>query len=69
MEFRYNQLERILSTDFANSGDTPENSVSCKQALDLCLTDFCRNNLRQRIARSRFSRLGVIAVVEDNKTM
>jgi hypothetical protein len=50
----YNDLERILSIDFANSGDTPENSVYCKQALDLCITDFCRNNLRQRIARSKF---------------
>jgi len=50
----YNELERILSTDFANSGDTPENSAYCKQALDFCVTDACRNNLQQRIARSRY---------------
>jgi hypothetical protein len=50
----YNELERILSIDFANAGDSPENSVIRKQALDFCITDFCRNNLRQRIARSKF---------------
>jgi hypothetical protein len=50
----YNELERILSADFANSGDTAENSVYCKQALDLCITDFCRSNLRQRIMRRKF---------------
>ncbi len=50
----YNELERILATDFANSGDTAENSVYCKQALDLCITEFCRTTLRQRIARSKF---------------
>jgi len=50
----YNELERILATDFANSGDTPQNAAYCKQALDFCLTDSCRHNLRQRIAHSRY---------------
>jgi hypothetical protein len=50
----YNELERVLSTDFVNAGDSPENAVIWKQALDLCITDFCRDNLRQRLARSKF---------------
>ena len=50
----YNELERILAIDFANAGDTPENITYCKQALDFCVTDSCRNSLRQRIARSRY---------------
>jgi hypothetical protein len=50
----YNDLERVLSTDFVNAGDSPENALLWKQALDLCITDFCRNNLRQRLARSKF---------------
>jgi hypothetical protein len=50
----YGELERILASDFANAGDTPQNTSYCKQALDLCVTDSCRNNLRQRIARSRY---------------
>jgi len=50
----YSELERILTSDFANSGDTPQNTADCKQALDLCITDSCRNRLRQRIARSRY---------------
>jgi hypothetical protein len=50
----YNELEIVLSTDFVNAEDSPENAVIWKQALDLCITDFCRNNLRQRLARSKF---------------
>lgn len=50
----YNELERTLSIDFVNAGDSPENAVIWKQSLDLCITDLCRNNLRQRLARSRF---------------
>ena len=50
----YAELERILSIDFANSGDSPANSLLCKQALELCITDACRSTLRQRIARSKF---------------
>ena len=50
----YNELERTLSIDFVNAGDSPENAVIWKQALDLCITALCRNNLRQRLARSRF---------------
>ncbi|MFI5097275.1 MAG: hypothetical protein ACHQT6_04805 [Candidatus Acidiferrales bacterium] len=50
----YNELERTLSIDFVNAGDSPENAVIWKQALDLCITDLCRNNLRQRLARSKF---------------
>jgi hypothetical protein len=50
----YNELERILSIDFANAGDSPENAAVIKQALDFCVTDACRNNLRQRIARSKY---------------
>jgi hypothetical protein len=50
----YSELERILSIDFVNAGDSPENALIWKQALDLCITDLCRNNLRQRLARSRF---------------
>jgi hypothetical protein len=50
----YNELEGILSTDFVNASDSPENVVFCKQALDSCITDVCRNTLRQRIARSKF---------------
>ena len=50
----YNELESALTVDFANSGDTAENSAYCKQALDLCITDSCRQSLRQRLARSKF---------------
>ena len=50
----YNELERTLSIDFVNAGDSSENAVIWKQALDLCITDLCRNTLRQRLARSRF---------------
>jgi hypothetical protein len=50
----YNELESILSVDFVNASDSPENVIIWKQALDLCITDFCRNTLRQRLARSRF---------------
>jgi hypothetical protein len=50
----YNELERILSIDFVNASDSEENVAVWKQALDLCVTDFCRNNLRQRMARSKF---------------
>jgi len=50
----YNELERTLSIDFINAGDSSENAVIWKQALDLCITDLCRNTLRQRLARSRF---------------
>ena len=51
----YNELERVLSIDFANASDSPENAIIWKQALDSCITDTCRNNLRQRIARSKFT--------------
>jgi hypothetical protein len=50
----YNELERILSIDFVNASDSPENALIWKQALELCVTEFCRNNLRQRMARSKF---------------
>jgi hypothetical protein len=50
----YNELERILSIDFVNAVDSPENAIIWKQALDACVSDLCRNNLRQRIARSKF---------------
>jgi hypothetical protein len=50
----YNELERILSIDFVNAQDSPENAAIWKQALDLCVSDLCRNNLRQRLARSKF---------------
>ncbi|PYU27961.1 MAG: hypothetical protein DMG32_04205 [Acidobacteria bacterium] len=50
----YNELERILSIDFVNAEDSPENAALWKQALDLCVSDSCRNNLRQRLARSKF---------------
>jgi hypothetical protein len=50
----YNELERILSIDFVNAEDAPENPAIWRQALDLCITDLCRNNLRQRLARSKF---------------
>jgi hypothetical protein len=51
----YNELERVLSIDFANASDSAENAIIWKQALESCVTDVCRNNLRQRIARSKFS--------------
>jgi hypothetical protein len=51
----YNELERVLSIDFMNASDSAENAVIWKQALDSCITEACRNNLRQRIARSKFS--------------
>ncbi len=50
----YGELEMILSIDFVNAGDSPENAAIWKQALELCITDACRNNLRQRIARSKY---------------
>jgi len=50
----YSELEHTLSTDFVNAGDSPENALIWKQALDFCITDLCRNSLRQRLARSRF---------------
>jgi hypothetical protein len=50
----YNELERILSIDFVNAEDSPDKPAIWKQALDLCITDLCRNNLRQRLARSKF---------------
>lgn len=50
----YNELESALTTDFVNSGDSAENSTYCKQALDFCITDTCRESLRRRIARSKF---------------
>jgi hypothetical protein len=50
----YSDLERVLSSDFVNAEDSPENAALMKQALDVCITDFCRNNLRQRLARSKF---------------
>jgi hypothetical protein len=50
----YNELERALSIDFANAGDSAENAAIWKRALDLCITEPCRNALRQRLARSRF---------------
>ncbi len=50
----YSELESILSIDFVNSEDSPENAAIWKQALELCITDTCRNNLRQRLARSRY---------------
>jgi hypothetical protein len=51
----YNELERALSIDFANASDSAENAVIWKQALDACVTEACRNSLRQRIARSKFT--------------
>lgn len=50
----YNELERMLYIDFFNASDSPENALLRKQALELCITDLCRNNLRQRLARSKF---------------
>jgi hypothetical protein len=50
----YNELEGIASADFVNASDSPENAALWKQALDSCITDVCRNTLRQRIARSKF---------------
>jgi len=50
----YNGLETMLAIDFANSGDTLENSTYCKEALNFCITDACRKSLRQRLARSRY---------------
>jgi len=44
----------MLYMGFFNASDTPENAALRKQALELCVTDACRNNLRQRIDRSRF---------------
>jgi hypothetical protein len=50
----YNELERAIFMDFANSGDSAENADYCKEALIFCITDACRNTIRQRMARSRF---------------
>jgi hypothetical protein len=50
----YKELESILTIDFVNASDSPENAIAWKQAVDFCVTDFCRDNLRQRIARSKF---------------
>ena len=50
----YNELERRLAIGFVNATDSPENAAIWKQALDLCVTDLCRNNLRQRRGRSKF---------------
>jgi hypothetical protein len=50
----YNELERILWIDFVNASDSPENAVIRKQALDSCVTEVCRNNLRQCLARSKY---------------
>jgi hypothetical protein len=50
----YNELERVLSIDFVNASDSAENATIWKQALDACVNDACRTNLRQRIARSKF---------------
>jgi hypothetical protein len=50
----YNELERAIFIDFANSGDSAENAGYCKQALGFCITDACRNAIRQRMGRSRF---------------
>ena len=50
----YNELERTLSIDFVNAGDSPENALIWKQALELCITDLCRDNLRRRLGRSKF---------------
>ncbi len=50
----YNDLERVLSIDFMNASDAAENAGIWKQALEACVTEACRNNLRQRIARSKF---------------
>lgn len=50
----YNELERSLAIGLVNAADSPENAVIWKQALDLCITDLCRNHLRQRLARSKF---------------
>ncbi len=50
----YNELERVLSIDFMNASDSAENATIWKQALDACVTEACRINLRQRIARSKF---------------
>jgi hypothetical protein len=50
----YSELERVLTTDFVNGSDSADNAAIWKQALEVCVTDFCRNNLRQRMARSKF---------------
>ena len=50
----YNELERVLSIDFVNASDSAENAGIWRQALDSCVTDVCRNNLRQRIGRSKY---------------
>ncbi len=50
----YNELERVLSIDFMNASDSAENATIWKQALDACVSEACRNNLRQRLARSKF---------------
>jgi hypothetical protein len=50
----YNELERAIFIDFANSGDSAENAGYCRQALEFCITDACRKTIRQRMARSRF---------------
>jgi hypothetical protein len=50
----YSELERVLTTDFVNASDSADNAVIWKQALEVCVTDFCRNNLRQRMGRSKF---------------
>jgi hypothetical protein len=50
----YNELERVLSIDFMNASESAENAVMWKRALEACVTEACRNILRQRIARSKF---------------
>ena len=50
----YNQQECVLSIDFMNASDSAVNAAIWKQALDACVTEARRTNLRQRIARSKF---------------
>ena len=50
----YNQLESALLIDFLNAEDSPEKPAIWRQALDLCITDQCRDKLRERLARSKF---------------
>ncbi len=50
----YSELERAIYVDFANSGDSAENAGYCRQAVEFCITDACRNTIRQRMVRSRF---------------
>ena len=50
----YDELERMITIDLVNANDSRENTAVWRSALDVCVTEFCRKEMKSRLARSSF---------------